>query len=42
MKRGQSGTTAGEYNHSKRMKKRAAVLDGVAAELRRTTEHPVR
>jgi integrase len=29
------------YNHSKRMKEKRAVLDGVAAELRRITDQPV-
>ena len=30
------------YNHSKRMKEKRAVLDGIAAELRRMINKPVR
>lgn len=32
--------TGKDYNHSKRMKQKRAVLDGVAAELRRIISEP--
>jgi hypothetical protein len=38
--RSRSAVTGKVYNHSKRMKEKRAVLDGMAAELRRIIRNP--